>query len=198
LASLIDNLEFEEAWRTVMQRVMKWMSALIIAFAATNASAVPITFQYSGSCSANCGLIGLGVGDAISGGIVTDTNAFVDNIVSAAEITNYVFNFGTTVFSLANGFISTANLVLNATQDAFISGSITVLNTTAVDRVLAVENTDLWQFTDLNAPSQPMATGSGAFAADPGGPAVPEPGMLALFATGLLALGLRRRRIMPS
>lgn len=177
-----------------MHKVTKWVSALVMALAATSASAVPIQFVYSGACSANCGLLGLSAGDAITGSIFTDTNGFGDNTVSAAEITNYAFNFGSTIFNSANGFISSANLILNAAQDAFVNGSITVVNTTQLDRVLALENIDLWVFTDLNTPGQPQASGSGAFAADPGGPAIPEPGMLALFATGLLALGLRRRR----
>ncbi len=156
---------------------------------AGNASAVPISFDYSGSCLTNCGVLGLATNGAVGGFLDTDSAVLASSRVESSDVGGFAFSFGTFSFNSATAEIETANLIINAAGDGFASGRIFIRDLSTNTLLVAFEFLDSWLFTDFMG----IARGTGSFSLR--APQVPEPATPALFALGLLAAaGFARRR----
>lgn len=172
-------------------RQLRTLGALATVFAVHQAHAIPVTYEFSGTCVLACGNIALSSGAAITGGFVTDDTSLSDGYVQGSEIGNFWMDFGTFTLNNSNSSIASTLLQLNGSESSFISGLFRIDGGTpgsiAYD-FLSLEGINTWTFV---LPDRLAPTGVGSFSR---ATSVPEPGTLSLLGAGLLAVGFLGRR----
>jgi len=105
-----------------MRRFLNFLAVAALAFGGARAAEAAITFDFSSTCDSFCGVIGLNVGDPVSGSISFNDAAIVPNeSVQAAEVLSFDFDFGTVDITSATAAGFFFGGLLNATGTAFSS-----------------------------------------------------------------------------
>jgi hypothetical protein len=176
-----------------MRAVLKIIVATVALAAPLYANAIPMTWTYTGVCTAgDCSDV-----PSISGSVSGDPASFG----SANQLNDFLFIFGDiTSYSFTVGGYSFSGTHGDGTYQLDASGNI-VGGTMTFANVLALEFLDVgaasWHIVDTDCKlvifcgTDTEAWGRGAYSTVT---AVPEPATLSLLGLGLLGFGLARRR----
>jgi hypothetical protein len=174
---------------------MKLTTMSVLALAAfvapSFASAIPITWNYSGICTGgDCEVI-----PAVTGAVTGDPtvlapfNQLDEPLFSAGDLTGYTFSIGSLVLS-GTGATAWGSYQLDASGN--IVGGEMLFGQLFQLRFLGVGSAT-WAFID--GLTERNAAGIGGYTISNGTTrAVPEPGALSLLGLGLLVLGIAVRR----
>lgn len=173
------------------------LAALATAGLATTAPTVAqadVMFDFTGSCTFNCGAIG--VPPATISGSITVADDFANNFwLSPGEVTSFTFNFGNVLVSSSNGYsVGGAGYLVLPGNILDAGGSFTFSGPGPDAATLSILGLSGWT---LEVPKWGIlndASGHGSYTY---AGQVPEPGTLALLGLGLAAVGLsfaRRRK----
>jgi|GEM_PF-2654007 hypothetical protein len=158
---------------------------LLSLIAPLSANALPLTFEFSGQCLTNCSAIGLSSGGTVSGSITASDGYADDGILSASELVDYSFTFGTYIVSTSTHTVSGALALYSdlleglrfASNDTFLGVSLSAANTGSL---LGLSGWTVRQVLTIT-------TGTGEYVG------VPEPATITMLGVGLLGFAAARR-----
>lgn len=169
------------------------ISALLLLLALPSLSfAIPMTWNYTGACTAgDCDVVPSVTGTLSGDPELLWPNDQLDQIVVFGDVTSYSFTIGSYVYS---GSSALGNYQLDSSGN-IVGGSMTFGD------LFSLEFLDLgsatWSFSDTDCRffifcgKVVEASGAGGYSTVT---AVPEPAMLSLLGFGLMAFGFVRRR----
>jgi hypothetical protein len=181
--------------KLVMTLTIKSALALAAFVAPAFASAIPMTWTYSGICTGgDCDVIPT-VAGTLHGdpAVLPPFNQLDEPLFSAGDLTSYSFSIGSLVLS-GTGATAWGSYELDAGGN--IVGGEMLFGELFQLRFLGVGSAT-WAF--VNGLTADNAAGTGGYTTSgPVPTAVPEPGALSLLGLGLLVLGVAVRRRMGS
>jgi hypothetical protein len=188
----------------IMRRLRNILAVAAVAFGVACAAEAATTFDYDATCTLDCDVIGLNVGDPVSGSISFNDLAIVPGAtVGTADVLGFELDFGTLDITSATAVGFFFSGLLNGTGSAFTDFGIVAseaLSPATGDLVYGTQDfffaSPAGDCSDASCllPTIGLMAGYGS----PGGTLVlqqvPESAALALFGAGLAGLGFTRRQ----